>query len=629
MVYRKNPLGVDELRQQAQMRLRLHGVGDAQALSPTETQQLLEELEIHQIELELQNEHLNEARAKLEAALSQSSELYDFSPVGSLSLDREGSITKLNLSAAQLLGAERARLLGSKLGLFVSDADRPLFNSLMERASTSGDVQGAEVTLVSKELLVQYVNMRVAPYLSDKGWHVALVDINERRVHDARLRASEERWKLALEATGDGVWDWNLQNGEVVFSRRFEQLYGFAEHEYGNRVEDWRARLHPDDVAHVTSDMQAYLDGATPSYVSEYRGRCKDGSWKWVLSRGAIVSRTPEGRPLRLLGTHADITSRKQIEQALLDASVFQQDVFDALDAQIAVLDETGTILQINSAWQKYAAAGAPAASARCLGDNYLDVLARMTGNEQQTLLAAAAGIDTVVTGASSDFKLAKPFFTPVGKCWFSMKVTPVHGGARRIVVCHENVTDLKAAELASLQLANIDSLTGALSRRKFLDMADHELARCVRYALPLVVLMLDLDHFKGINDKFGHAVGDAVLQSFVHTVRSVLREFDLIGRLGGEEFAVLLPNTHRDGGRALGQRIIDSVRASPVQFGEERIAYTVSAGAARFTDQRSFSMLLKRADAALYRAKANGRDCLEMAADADSPAVTDQVPVK
>ena len=629
MVYRKNPLGVDELRQQAQMRLRLHGVGDAQALSPTETQQLLEELEIHQIELELQNEHLNEARAKLEAALSQSSELYDFSPVGSLSLDREGSIVKLNLSAAQLLGAERARLLGSKLGLFVSDADRPLFNSLMERASTSGDVQGAEVTLVSKELLVQYVNMRVAPYLPDSGWHVALVDINERRVHDARLRASEERWKLALEATGDGVWDWNLQNGEVVFSRRFEQLYGFAEHEYGNRVEDWRARLHPDDVAHVTSDMQAYLDGATPSYVSEYRGRCKDGSWKWVLSRGAIVSRTPEGRPLRLLGTHADITSRKQIEQALLDASVFQQDVFNALDAQIAVLDETGTILQINSAWQKYAAAGAPAASARCLGDNYLDVLARMTGNEQQTLLAAAAGIDTVVTGASSDFKLAKPFFTPVGKCWFSMKVTPVHGGARRIVVCHENVTDLKAAELASLQLANIDSLTGALSRRKFLDMADHELARCVRYALPLVVLMLDLDHFKGINDKFGHAVGDAVLQSFVHTVRSVLREFDLIGRLGGEEFAVLLPNTHRDGGRALGQRIIDSVRASPVQFGEERIAYTVSAGAARFTDQRSFSMLLKRADAALYRAKANGRDCLEMAADADSPAVTDQVPVK
>ncbi len=629
MVYRKNPLGVDELRQQAQMRLRLHGVGDAQALSPTETQQLLEELEIHQIELELQNEHLNEARAKLEAALSQSSELYDFSPVGSLSLDREGSITKLNLSAAQLLGAERARLLGSKLGLFVSDADRPLFNSLMERASTSGDVQGAEVTLVSKELLVQYVNMRVAPYLPDSGWHVALVDINERRVHDARLRASEERWKLALEATGDGVWDWNLQNGEVVFSRRFEQLYGFAEHEYGNRVEDWRARLHPDDVAHVTSDMQAYLDGATPSYVSEYRGRCKDGSWKWVLSRGAIVSRTPEGRPLRLLGTHADITSRKQIEQALLDASVFQQDVFDALDAQIAVLDETGTILQINSAWQKYAAAGAPAASARCLGDNYLDVLARMTGNEQQTMLAAAAGIDTVVPGASSGFKLAKPFFTPVGKCWFSMKVTPVHGGARRIVVCHENVTDLKAAELASLQLANVDSLTGALSRRKFLDMADHELARSTRYELPLMVLMLDLDHFKGINDKFGHAVGDAVLQSFVHTVRSVLREFDLIGRLGGEEFAVLLPNTHRDGGRALGQRIIDSVRASPVQFGEERIAYTVSAGAARFTDQRSFSMLLKRADAALYRAKANGRDCLEMAADADSPAVTDQVPVK
>ena len=140
----------------------MQGLGAAQAaeLTQPELQQLLEELEIHQIELELQNEHLNQARSQLEAALSQSSELYDFSPVGSLSLDGSGSITKLNLSAARLLGAERTRVLGSKLALYLSEADRPVFNALMQRASDSGDVQGAEVTLMSMELLVQYVKER-------------------------------------------------------------------------------------------------------------------------------------------------------------------------------------------------------------------------------------------------------------------------------------------------------------------------------------------------------------------------------------------------------------------------------------------------------------------------------------
>ena len=617
MAYRRNPLSTEELRRQA--RARVQGLGAAQAaeLTQPELQQLLEELEIHQIELELQNEHLNQARSQLEAALSQSSELYDFSPVGSLSLDGSGSITKLNLSAARLLGAERTRVLGSKLALYLSEADRPVFNALMQRASDSGDVQGAEVTLMSMELLVQYVNMRVAPLLPDRGWQVVLVDINERRIHEAQLRSSEERWKLALEASGDGVWDWNVPSGDVVFSKRFEQLYGFAEHEYGKRVEDWRSRLHPEDVLRVTAEMQRYLNGQALTYASEFRGVCKDGSYKWVLSRGAVVSRTPEGHPLRMLGTHVDITSRKQAEQALVEANTFQQAVFDSLDAQIAVLDHAARILQINSAWCKYAIASGHADSTGFLGHNYLDVLAGITGDHPQTLQAARAGIEAVCSGATAAFKLDQPFYAPLDNSWFSMRVMAVGQARERIVVSHENVSDLKTSELASLVLANTDALTGALSRRNFLSLAEQELARCLRYELPLMVLMLDLDHFKRINDQFGHAAGDTVLQGFVRTVRAVLRESELIGRLGGEEFAVLLPNTHLDGGCALGQRIIDSVRASPALAGDQRIAYTVSVGAAALSDQYAFSALLNLADAAMYRAKARGRDRLETAVNA------------
>jgi diguanylate cyclase (GGDEF)-like protein len=362
------------------------------------------------------------------------------------------------------------------------------------------------------------------------------------------------------------------------------------------------------------ADIQAHFTGKTPNLFNEHRGQCKDGSWKWVLCRGAIVSRNAEGKPLRMIGTHVDITGKKQTEEALLVSARFQQAVFDSLSAPIAVLDRYGTVIQTNAAWWKYAIESGLAETHCFRVGNYLEILNCLCGKDQDTVLAAQAGIASVVSGEVTQFQLQHPFFTPLDKRWFIMKVTPVHDVDERIVVSHEDVTKLKAAELASLTLANIDTLTGALSRRNFLNLAEQELARSNRYQLPLMLLMLDLDHFKLINDRHGHAAGDAVLHGFVQTVTAVLRESDLIGRIGGEEFAVLLPNTTHEGGRALAQRIIDSVRGSPVEVGGQRIPYTVSIGAGCLSSETSFAALLGVADAALYRAKNGGRDRLELA---------------
>lgn len=613
MAYRRNPVNMEELRRLAQARFPGSRAGAAGVLTIPETQHLLEELEIRQIELELQNEHLNAARSQLELALNQSSELYDFAPVGILSLDQSGAIAKLNLAGARLLGGERARLLGNRFGLYIADAERPAFNALLERATASGDTQDAEISLVKKWLPATHVQIRIAPLPEGMGWQVILVDVTEHRQMAEQLRVSEERWKLALEAVGDGVWDWNVQTGEVVFSKRFGQLFGFSEDEYGHHYEDKKSRIHPDDTARVMADLQAHLSGKTASYSCEHRGQCKDGSWKWVLSRGAVVSRTEDGKPLRVIGTNVDITSRKQAEEAVLAASRFQQAVFDSLAAKIAILDRHGTVMQTNAAWRKYAVDSGFTDGPGFIGGNYLEILDCVTGNDQQTVQAAAAGIASVVSGEFDQFQLQYPFFSPLDKRWFIMKVTPVHDGKEQLVVSHEDVSSIKAAELASLTLANIDTLTGALSRRNFLTLAEQELTRSMRYELPLMVLMLDLDHFKLINDHYGHAAGDAVLQGFVQTVTGVLRESDLIGRIGGEEFAVLLPNTTLEGGRALAQRIIESVRTSPVEAAGEHIPYTVSIGAGCLSTQTTFVALLGLADAALYRAKNSGRNRLEV----------------
>ncbi len=139
-------------------------------------------------------------------------------------------------------------------------------------------------------------------------------DITARVAAQAALRESEARWKLALDSSGDGVWDWDLVSGAETYSRRFKELYGYTENELDERHEAFDNLTHPEDMAQMLRDRQAHFDGHAPRYVNEHRVRCKDGSWKWVLSRGMVIRRDAQGRPLRMIGTHTDITARREAE---------------------------------------------------------------------------------------------------------------------------------------------------------------------------------------------------------------------------------------------------------------------------------------------------------------------------
>jgi diguanylate cyclase (GGDEF)-like protein/PAS domain S-box-containing protein len=133
---------------------------------------------------------------------------------------------------------------------------------------------------------------------------------------ETALTDSEFRWKFAIEGAGDGLWDWNVPHSTVFFSTRWKTMLGFTEDEIGNNLDEWSKRVHPDDLERVMADVQAHLDGLTPLYLNEHRVRCKDDSWKWVLDRGLVVSRDAQGKPLRAIGTHSDVTERHQAETA-------------------------------------------------------------------------------------------------------------------------------------------------------------------------------------------------------------------------------------------------------------------------------------------------------------------------
>ena len=192
-------------------------------------------------------------------------------------------------------------------------------------------------------------------------------------------------------------------------------------------------------------------------------------------------------------------------------------------------------------------------------------------------------------------------------------------GMPQRIVGTTMDITARKTTELAMIALIRTDCLTGAVTRRHFLETAERECARAVRHGLPLSLLAVDLDHFKRINDEFGHAVGDAVLKSFVETVETFLRSTDVCGRIGGEEFCILLPQTDQAGAAALASRILAGVRGAPAHLPSRTLHYTASLGVSSLNAQNTtIDSLLRSADRALYRAKLLGRDREELAVPSD-----------
>jgi diguanylate cyclase (GGDEF)-like protein/PAS domain S-box-containing protein len=134
---------------------------------------------------------------------------------------------------------------------------------------------------------------------------------------------TELLWKLALQAVGDTVWDWHVQAGVEHYSPGFLRLYGYEEGEIAATPEALDRLTHPEDMEQMQLDREAHFSGAAETYRNEHRVRCKDGSWKWILTRGVVIARDAAGRPLRMVGTHTDITARKAGEAATWQAANF------------------------------------------------------------------------------------------------------------------------------------------------------------------------------------------------------------------------------------------------------------------------------------------------------------------
>jgi len=296
-------------------------------------------------------------------------------------------------------------------------------------------------------------------------------------------------------------------------------------------------------------------------------------------------------------------------------AADFLSQILDSVLDSIVVIDHHGSILLVNQSWQNFALENSYA-----FGDNWFDInylTACDTAAEMGDTfgLTAANGIRSVINREAQSFHFEYPCHSEVEKRWFLMRVTAfTRQGTHYYVISHHNITKRKLAEERALELSQTDGLTNIPNRRYFDQFLTHEWKRCQRLKMPLSLALIDIDHFKMLNDTYGHHQGDSCLKTLAGTITKFARRpGDGCARFGGEEFTMIFGNTSAD--EAMGQ--LDKMKQALCDLKIPNIKspvapyLTVSIGlATTYPDQDGTKKdLIKRADRQLYRAKEGGRN--------------------
>lgn len=299
------------------------------------------------------------------------------------------------------------------------------------------------------------------------------------------------------------------------------------------------------------------------------------------------------------------LEAKKRADDRIAEQAATIQGVLDNMDPGVTLFDQD---LKLASHNDRFLDLFDLPRSLISNGSGLMDILAHMSGQGE-------FGDENPDAGVEERYKLFqsnKPFSfdhqRPNGVV-IEIRGGPMPGGGS--IASYTDITDRKQMEEELRMLATTDPLTGVNNRRKFLETSERELARCTRYNHPLCILMLDADHFKSVNDTHGHDVGDKVLKLLSDICVRELRDVDVFGRFGGEEFVATLPETGIKTAMEVAERLRLTLAEAEVPIqGSAPLSFTVSIGAAERTkDDKSVHDLLNRADGALYQAKESGRN--------------------
>ena len=425
---------------------------------------------------------------------------------------------------------------------------------------------------------------------------------------------------------------------------------GFADSRWmhlGHSFEDmkenrWLERVHPLDRDHAREALLRHFRGETPAFKCEFRVEDGDGEYRWFISAGAVERRERNGTPLTFVGHNEDVTSlhnlREELQRAYrlaeeraseaealrgagavvvasLDAPTAVRSVIEQLQSLVPL--DTAMVCELEDRELRFVggASDVTEESFREFARRRLKTFLKVV---KSRLPESAEEPDQ-----PTRYKLYVPLVARGATVGVLALARASAGFAKEDVRIAMSMADYLSLALSNARLysrmqqrAEIDQLSGVLTRRAFMESAEQVMDHAFHTGKPLCCLILDLDHFKSINDTYGHPVGDQVIRTLGAIMRDSLRSTDMVGRFGGEEFCALLIETGLEKGREVTERLRLAIAATDFP-GVER-AVTASIGIASLAnaaddetapERLSIEQIIQRADVALYHAKETGRD--------------------
>jgi diguanylate cyclase (GGDEF)-like protein/PAS domain S-box-containing protein len=532
-------------------------------------------------------------------------------------IDTHGATVFVNHAACELTGYAKEDLLGRIAhDLFHNHAhneDQPATQCPIIRAAQTGDDFHGEEWFISqsgRSFPVEVSCRALVEHGSIVGTVILFRDISAARATLERLRLQG----AALDAAANAIVITDVEANIEWTNPAFSELSGYPAHEaLGSKPKELvRSGLQPIEL--YQNMWQTILSGK--SWQGELINRKKNGE---LYDEAMTITpvRDIQGQIRHFIAIKQDITQRKREEAAAARAqaeierlAARNQLLLNSAGDGIYGTDANGLCTFINPA----ALSLLGYAREEVIGG---DSHALFHHHHADGRLYPHAECPIHLTQSDGQYRNVEDAFIRKNGEPFdvNLSVTPIIEAERNagVVVVFQDITSRKRMQAELQRLATTDTLTGIANRRQFMRQLDLELERVRRYGKPAALLMLDLDHFKQVNDQYGHAAGDAVLRHFVDLTQRRLRRVDIFGRIGGEEFCILLPGTDIDGARDFAEMLCRQVAVSAcdaARAASPAIHYTVSIGVASCGDgQRDADAILAQADHALYQAKTDGRN--------------------
>jgi PAS domain S-box-containing protein len=244
-------------------------------------------------------------------------------------LDLDLTINYASPSVEHYLCDEGRDIIGTKITDWFDSESVNSMTSTMERIisqvnlneskSDESEVIDVKLTTVDQSKKLFEINISLLMDVENKplSWLCVGRDNTERKQMEDALKESEQRWQLALEGSGDGVWDWNIEKGTDFLTSHTKTMFGYDADKEWPQLKNWKSEIHPDDLDGYLQSINPHIAGKTPEYHHEYRFRCSDGSYKWIMDRGKVIERSANGSALRMVGTVTDMSERREIIKAL------------------------------------------------------------------------------------------------------------------------------------------------------------------------------------------------------------------------------------------------------------------------------------------------------------------------